>query len=339
MIQPVSFRRSCTNHRMPLAFLAALLGSVGIHAALLLGTELDFSGPPEAPAIRAELKPVPPAALPEPPARPAAVVPAGKPVRKSKVPAAALPAASPDTPPVHPLAIDPAPASVDSSEIAVSTAKSELPAAKPVLPAQGLIRFAVYKGTLNLLIGRAEQRWEFTEDGRYQLFGVTETTGLAALLKPLRVEQESRGKMVAAGLRPERFTTLRNGRDVNENADFDWSTGAVHLSREAGPQPVVAGTQDALSLYFQLAFFGKLADGTHLGVVTGKKYERYAVDALGEEEIDVPAGHFRTLHLRVQTETVTEIWIALEQRGLPVKIRFTDKKGDRFEQVATEIGM
>ena len=39
---------------------------------------------------------------------------------------------------------------------------------------------------------------------------------------------------------------------------------------------------------------GLLLSGATLGVVTGKKYERYALDALGEEDIDTPAGHFRT---------------------------------------------
>ena len=70
----------------------------------------------------------------------------------------------------------------------------------------------------------------------------------------------------------------------------------------------------------------------------GKKYERYALDSLGEEEIDTPAGRFRTLHLRAMTDSVTEIWLALDHHRLPVKIRFTDKKGDVFEQIATELG-
>ena len=46
----------------------------------------------------------------------------------------------------------------------------------------------------------------------------------------------------------------------------------------------------------------------------------------------------RTLHLRAMTDSVTEIWLALDHHRLPVKIRYTDKKGDIFEQVATEIG-
>ena len=101
---------------------------------------------------------------------------------------------------------------------------------------------------------------------------------------------------------------------------------------------ISAGTQDILSLNYQLAYLGKLAEGSTIGVVTGKKYERYTLDSLGEEEIEVPAGRFRTLHLRALTDNTTEIWIALDRQRLPVKIRFTDKKGESFEQVATELG-
>jgi hypothetical protein len=94
-----------------------------------------------------------------------------------------------------------------------------------------------------------------------------------------------------------------------------------------------------LSLNYQLAYLGRLAEGTTLGVATARKFERYALDSLGEEEIEVPAGRFRTLHLRALTDSTTEIWIALDHGHLPVKIRFTDKKGESFEQVATDLGL
>ena len=168
---------------------------------------------------------------------------------------------------------------------------------------------------------------------------MTETSGLVSLFKRLHLETESVGRLVAGGLQPERYRTLRNGQDANENADFDWSTGEVRLTRDGSVHAIAPGTQDLLSLNYQLAYLGGLAEGSSLGVVTGKKYERYAVDSLGEEEIETPAGRFRTLHLRALTDQTTEIWIALDRQRLPVKIRFTDRKGDSFEQVATEIGM
>jgi len=210
--------------------------------------------------------------------------------------------------------------------------------AKPALPATGYIRFVIYKGSLGLQIGRAEHRWEFSGDGRYRLKATTETSGLAALFKPIRMETESRGVLVASGLQPESYRSLKNGGDNNENADFDWSTPQVILWRDGSVRPIAPGTQDILSLNYQLAYLGKLAEGSEIGVVTGKKYERYAIDSLGEEEIETPAGRFRTLHLRAMTDNTTEIWIALDRQYLPVKIRFTDRKGDSYEQVVSEIG-
>ena len=325
---------------MPVALLAALFGSLAIHAAALVGMDVElFGGGPEPPPLRAELRPLPP---PQPPpaavAAPKPEVPAMTKPAKPRRLATAAPA--PRAVPVEPEAVEPV---ADDAGAAPTNGRPSPPTmtrqqpAKPLLPASGTIRFAIFKESLGLQVGRAEHRWEFSEDGRYRLIGITETSGLVSLFKPIRIETESSGRMVAGGLQPERYRSLKNGKDANENADFDWSTGEVRLSRDGSVRPVAPGSQDLLSLNYQLAYLGSLPEGSVLGVVTGKKYERYAVDSLGEEEIETPAGRFRTLHLRAMTDNVTEIWIALDRARLPVKIRFTDKKGESFEQVATEI--
>ena len=322
---------------MPVALFAALLGSLAIHAAALFGTDAQlFGGEPEATVpLRAELRP-----LPEPPASPPAAVPpaSAKPAAKhAKAPKLAMARPAPQAVSVAPeteteLAPEIAP------EMSSTATRPSAEPAKPILPATGTIRFAIYKESLGLQIGRAEHRWEFNEDGSYRLTAVTETSGLAALFKPVRMETESRGRMAPGGLQPETYRSLKNGKDANESADFDWSTAAVRLARDGSVRPIAPGTQDLLSLNYQLAYLGKLAEGSSMGVVTGKKYERYALDSLGEEEVETPAGRFRTLHLRAMTDNITEIWIALDRQHLPVKIRFTDKKGESFEQVATELG-
>ena len=319
---------------MPLAFLAAFAASLGIHVAALFGADVElFGGADEPVTLRAELQPLP---APKPPAEPR---PAAKP--RPKV-AKATPLATTQAAPAAPVV--PAPPEQNSengkkNEPTVASDNSAPPEpAKPLLPANGTIRYAIFMGERGFQIGRAEHTWEFTEDGRYRLTGMTETSGLAALFKSIRFENESSGRLVAGGLQPELYRTRKNGQDANENADCDWATTAVHLSRGDKTQAIIAGTQDILSLNYQLAYLGGLAEGSVIGVVTGRKYERYAVDSLGEEEIETPAGRFRTLHLRAMTDKTTEVWIALDHDGLPVKIRFTDKKGESFEQVATEIG-
>ncbi|WP_295006645.1 DUF3108 domain-containing protein [uncultured Dechloromonas sp.] len=318
---------------MPIAIVLALAASLGIHAAALFGTDVElFGGATEEPvALRAELQPppsVPPPAAPKPVAKPK---PKGKPV----------PLASARPSPAAP-AVPPAPAKPDVPLPAdVVTEKPATPPAepvKPLLPASGVIRFAILMGSQGFPVGRAEHRWEFTEDGHYHLYGMTETSGLVALFKTLRFENESHGKLVAGGLQPERYVTRKNGKDANENADFDWPAAQVQLSRDGQVRPVAPGTQDILSLNYHLAYLRQPESGASVGVVTGKKYERYALDSLGEEEVETPAGRFRTLHLRAMTDSVTEIWLALDHHRLPVKIRFTDKKGDVFEQIATELG-
>lgn len=316
---------------MPLALVIALAASLGIHAAALFGTDVEiFGGADEPVPLRAELQPPPPPPAAE---QKPVVKPRPKPAKPAPL-ASAKPSPTAET-------VAPAP-ETKPSEIAPNlpstVATKEQEPAKPLLPAKGRMRFVIYYGTQGFQIGRAEHSWEFTEDGRYRLTGMTETSGLVALFKPLVFENESSGRLVAGGLQPETYRTRKNGKDANENADFDWLTAEVRLSRSGAVQPVSPGSQDILSLNYQLAYLRKPEGGATVGVVTGKKYDRFALDSLGEEEIDIPAGHFRTLHLRAMGDTVTEIWIALDRHRLPVKIRYTDKKGDIFEQVATEIG-
>ncbi len=325
---------------MPIALFAALAGSLAIHAAALLGTDIElFGGGQEAEPVplRAELRPPPPAsepvALPSPPAQasPPPVARRAKPPRQAS--AGELPAAAPA---IEEPTMEIAPEMPSTAPADAPVAAAEPP--RPVLPASGSIRFAIYKESLGLQIGRAEHSWEFADDGSYRLTGTTETSGLVALFKPVRMEVESRGRLVAGGLQPERYTTLKNGRDANENAEFDWASREVRLSRDGSVRQIAPGAQDILSLNYQFAYLGRLAEGVSIGVVTGRKYVRYAVDSLGEEEIETPAGRFRTLHLRAMTDRTTEVWIALDHASLPVKIRFTDNKGESYAQVATELG-
>ncbi len=319
---------------MPLALLAALLGSLSIHAAALFLPDVDLSTAPEPPPLTAELKP-----LPRPPAEPEARKPAELPPKprppRPRVAHAETVAPAP-VPPAPPEPATPPPADA-APAVEAPAVEAPNPPAEPRLPAQGRIRFAVYRGDRGFEVGRAEHAWEFA-DGRYRLTAVTETSGLAALFKPVRIELESSGRVTALGLQPEHFATRRNGAATNENADFDWAARQVTLARDGSRHEVRDGAQDLLSFHYQLGYLAKLVDGATMGVASGKKFERYRFDALGEEETTTPAGRFRTLHVRVQTDSVTELWLALDRLMLPVKIRYTDRKGDSFEQVATELG-
>ena len=316
---------------MPVILFAALAGSLSIHFVALFGVDHGLFGePPERPPLQAELRAPPP--LPAPPAPAASAPPAARPLKPKPEKLVAAKAAAPVVEAVTEIA-----------EKTVSTASDPVPlplapaAVDAVLKGSGRLAFVVVKESLGMQIGRAVHRWEFAEDGSYRLTSMIETSGLAALIRPLRQQYESRGRLGPRGLQPDSYQTWRNGKANGQNADFDWSTAEVHLQRHDSVQRIAPGTQDLLSLNYQLPYLPAPENGSTIGVVTGRKYEHYNIDSLGEEEIDTPAGRFRTLHLRAAGETLTEIWIALDHQRLPVKIRFTDKKGESYQQLATEI--
>ena len=320
---------------MPLVLIAALAASLGLHGLALWGTELDLA-PADAVEEPARLQATlvaPPQARALPP--PAPVPPAARPARPgtARKPAAPLPDAPPSLGGAAGEAVVEAPGpAAGAPEPAAGGAGFQ---GAGDFPPRGEIRFAVYRGEQGLEVGRAVHRWEMAE-GRYRLQSVTETTGLAALFKPIRIETESRGRLDRQGLHPEAYRVSRNGSPTGESADFDWSGGQVRMGSRDW-QPLRPGSQDLLSLHYQLAYQPGLEAGAAFGVATGKRYDQFQFDALGETLLETPAGRFRALHLQHLGSNRTEIWLAVDHLLLPVQIRHTDRKGDVFRLVAVSM--
>jgi len=206
----------------------------------------------------------------------------------------------------------------------------------PALPPRGRIRFAVFKGEQGLEVGQSIHEWQVT-DGTYQLTGITETTGLAAFFKPVRIAYESRGRLLAGGLSPETFVSRKNGNETGDRAEFDWPGSSIALGKEGRRQSLPAGAQDFISFYYQFGLLPALGNSVELPVATGRKLEALRFVRVGEENLALAFGTVPTLHYRAAGETTTEVWLATERRLLPVKIRHIDKKGEVFDQVATEL--
>ncbi|MEF8733103.1 MAG: DUF3108 domain-containing protein [Candidatus Accumulibacter meliphilus] len=342
-----------------MALLIAVAASLGVHALLLFAPEFDLPPFPEPPPLRAELKPAPAIETPlEPPpkaaltaaskgpakhrqARAAARPPKPAPVLQAHASPLAVAAPAIDSPPSTAPAIDPppstAPAAAAIGPLALATpsaAAAGMPDASR-LPARGTIRYRVDRGDQGFMIGQSTHDWVVV-DGVYRITAVTETNGLVALFKPFRIELESRGTVTAAGLVPERFSSRREGRATGEQAEFDWQQMQVHVGQRP-PQALSTGAQDLLSFPYQLGLLPDLASGTLMPVATGKKYEQYRFEVVGDEDVETPAGSFRSLHLRVGGVSPTELWLAYDRSLLPVKILHTDHKGAIFVEIATSI--
>ena len=202
------------------------------------------------------------------------------------------------------------------------------PKALPV-PASGE---AQYKLRMGVVSGELTLSWKFA-DGHYRLDSVAQGSGLFAVAG--KFIQASEGDIAATGLRPVTFSMERRGK--KDIAVFNWSDNSVRFSGKNGEhtEPAAPGTQDMLSLLFQLAFVPPLGDDLTMIVTNGRKFERYAFERAGMEVVDLEGGKFNTLKISKQRkgdEDGVEVWLALEHHYLPVKIRFTDKKGSVVEQ-------
>lgn len=324
---------------MPLMF--AFVASALIHAAALVGSGWTLPGSEEAEPPAGTIEAV--IARPAPRAEPAApkAMPKAPPVRPRPPPVA--PASAPDSPPA-PVASEPPLATAPAAAEAAAAPPEPPPAAVPpaptpasiALPGSGRVRYAISRGEGGFVIGQSIHTWD--HDGfRYRLTSLTETTGLAALFKPAKVLQSSEGEVTDAGLRPNAFRHERVGGV--DTASFDWPARVVSYAdrRDA----IVGGTQDMLSMYYQLVLLAPRQGPVEMPIATGRKLETYRFEVLGEETLALPGGERRALHLRTRSGGDTiEIWLRSGEgaaaSGLPLKIRFIDRKGELFDQIADE---
>lgn len=291
--------------------------------------------PPPLPAAPS-LPPAPPsaAAEPVPPPRPKAS-------RPSRTVAPGRPAASTLGVPILP--VTPAsPVEAPAAEVAATpppAASPPPPAASSTLPKRARVRYGIAMGGRGFIVGRAEHRW--TLDGAsYTLRATAETTGLAALFKPVAVNQISEGDVLAEGLRPRVFRVERGGT-AGDSVNFDWPGGRVAMSpgpRDSAAEP---GMQDLLSLYWHLGLMPVSATGMAVTVATGKKIERYVFALAGEEKIGTALGERAAIRIKTVGTSggdATELWIDTERR-VPLRIRHVDRKGEIFDQTIEELEM
>jgi hypothetical protein len=342
-------------------FLAlAMAGSAALHAAVMVNvptrSESDvvekdgnaYSASLDPAAPQAEVAP----AAPAPAAKPAprrhrralpllAPQPLLEPIAGAQL-ASALPQPLPE-PQILPVA-PPKPEVVALAQPAVPVKALQAPKfMSDVLPAELSI---TYELTSAMADGRAVYNWSRDGD-RYRITGEAEAIGFFTLFLEGRVLQESRGLVTSRGLRPESFTE-RKPSMPSEGLEFDWEARKVTFDRhnEKKTEPLADNVVDWLSMLFQTAANPPSAasEDYDLLVLTQRKFYRFRLKVLGEEEIDIPLGKVRTLHLRHVDEKdpteIVDVWLGMEQSYLPVKLRYPVARNRLMvDQVATRVSV
>ncbi|MDO8346461.1 MAG: DUF3108 domain-containing protein [Rugosibacter sp.] len=325
---------------MPL--LIAFVTSAAIHAAALLGPGWalpDWSRDEATSALEAQL------VMPRPASHPVTAEAVAPPEHKPLPhPPRHLPRAA-AAPPVEAAPEDATPlagASTASTAppVAVSPAPTFDPAA--VLAAQGRVRYIITRGEGGFVVGQSVHTWQ-RSGSAYMLESVTETTGIAALFKPARIVQQSRGEITAAGLQPH--AVHQEDKKGTRDAVLDWTTRQITAADLSAALP--EGTQDMLSMNYQLAWqLAALPPGSAppaviaLPIITRRAIETYRFEFVDAADMAYNQRSFHTLRYRTKNGAdIIELWFAPELRGLPLQIRFIDRKGEIFDQRADSIDL
>lgn len=230
---------------------------------------------------------------------------------------------------------DPEPHSPATAEVA-----EKIQPAHP-LPKHAQLTFIAYKGT-NFEIGEARHRLEVNDGNHYMLKADMNTTGLASIFKAFASSQQSNGIITRQGLRPNEFNETKNTFRGKETlgAKFAWEEKSLFFlngSRASLPEQA----QDIVSFIYQLSQLPLDGGVIPIHISNGKKLERYELAIGEEEEIETRIGKLRALPLRkihAQGEEGLDIWLGLEYRLLPVKIRQIDRNGEiAGEMVVSDI--
>lgn len=310
----------------------AIALSALVHAVLLFAPLIKLP-PVEAPLppLIAKLEPLPKiAAKPAPPRKP----------KPRSVPVEALPADQPaESVSTEEPQIDagPQPPAIDE---AIDKTVEEARPAHP-LPKHAQLTFAAYKGK-DFKIGEARHRLEIGDDKSYTLRVGMSTTGLASIFKTFESDHQSSGTLTAQGLRPNEFSETKNtskGRESLE-AKFSWEEKVLSFSN-GNSTPLPEQAQDAVSFLYQFPQLALDNGAISMYISNGKKLERYEFTIGEEETIQTHLGRLRALPLHkvhAQGEEGLDIWLGLEYRLLPVKLRMFDRSGQiAGEMVISEI--
>jgi hypothetical protein len=254
-----------------------------------------------------------------------------------------------DTIPAAPVAEEPhsAPANEQVSEPTLTETVSpdntaEIPSEiiPPPLPYQYVeTEFDVYRNNDKSPAGKALITFSLDKNDNYAIKSSIEAKGLASIFFDT-LQQKSEGSVTADGLRPN-YYSYEYGNKKSQIANFAWSDGilVLHTAKGTKTENLAAGTQDLLSFMYQFMFKPPL-ESLSITMTNGKNLRTYTYSFEGEELIDTGfSSDLKTIHL-IKTgseEDKTEIWLAVDYKYLPIKIRKTEKDGSSIEQIVTNM--
>lgn len=325
--------------------LTALLLSFLIHLILLLGPTLELSDwkepPPLTVTLQAEAPKPPPSVAPTPPPRPKVRIPAPAPVAVVDTVDEPSPIVAPE--PVESVASTPTAPPIAPPEPPPPVVQSPI-TARVAFPSHIEMVYSVHRGDRGIKVGSTTHTWRLGGK-QYLLTSTTEASGLFSLFYSGRYILTSRGEITADGLQPISFWIQRGqSADRTESAEFDWEAKTLNYGKgnERHNTAIAKGTQDQLSVFYQLALTAPHENGLRFALTTGRKFNRYTYRVAGEETLDTALGNIKTQRLTRALDAIdstesTDIWLAINYHYLPVRFRLGTRDGEVLDHWVTEL--
>ena len=302
----------------------------------------EVEKPQKAVPVEAKPKAVKPKKIPAKPVEPVAEEPeVTAPVAESNPIENTAPAAEPPQKPMlsEPLATsgDPTPTPADAPQQAVDEGLAANENA-----------FQYVETTFNVSTkiggspeGTATMTYSLQDGVHYQINSVAKARGLAALVLSELI-QTSEGQLTQSGLQPSKFSyNYGDKASKSRLATFDWQTKIVKMETARGIETddLPDGAQDLLSFMYQFMYVPPLHT-MQIHIVNGKNLRSYDYSFEGEETTQLPIGETKTVHIQhsnAETDEKIDLWLAVDNQYLPVKIVKVDKNGKIYEFTAANL--
>ena len=204
--------------------------------------------------------------------------------------------------------------------------------------------YSVHRGDRGIKLGSTTHTWRIGGK-QYLLTSTTEASGLFSLFYSGRYVLTSRGEITADGLQPISFWIQRGqSADRTESAEFNWEAKTLDYGKgnDRHNTAINKGTQDQLSVFYQLALTAPHESGLRFALTTGRKFNQYTYQVAGEEILDTALGNLKTQRLtrvldKTDSSESTDIWLAINYHYLPVRFRLGTRDGEVLDHWVTEM--
>jgi hypothetical protein len=348
-------------------WLLPVVATVGVHLVLFWASLRPAPPvePPQAKSVLVSIAPAPrappeqrvtpPVARPVPPA-PRATRPRPPQVAQAPKPDVNVPVLPPPTPTIeapHSASIEPdpqaTPAIIAALPEPLPKPVSPTPPTPEVKPADA-VEFSPaalatrvdidYRARSSFVDGVGSYRFE--RDGeRYSIRGELAAEGFFADAFVGKMVQAIAGRIDASGLQPEMIASAM-GNQGEETATIDWGRRQLTYNRsgQSRSEAMEGAANDVISLLFSFAAAAPTV-GREVNIVTPRGQNRYAMEVVGTEVLELRIGKVETVHVRLthpRNRQQYEAWLAKDYRNLPVKMRFPAAQGRVvFDMVATRV--